>query len=816
MKLRDYLDVVWRRRFLVLVAALLGAVAVWLVGQPSDPDAPTYSGELTLRLRELDSETGILLYEQVAVNTPEIVDAVVADLGEDFYGENVSTLDRLERDVQIVANDEIGTLELAVVGQADQESAIRILSTFGRELMDYARERSGDEREDRLATLRARQTALLETIELLRDELDVAEARLTADERATGVVPDRVKAAQFDSNVAQLTGIEGEIQVLQSERNSELGPLAMLGTPKTVADDLAMSPLDFGQRLIVGVVLAALLGCGLALTLHRFDSRLFSRKDTEAAFRLPVLSEVPRVGWWRRRKPGVLTRSEPGSAVAESFRLLRSSLAHTRSLQLERLGISDSSGGTVTLVSSVARRTGKSTTVANLAVAAVDAGKSVLVIGGDLRQPAIHDMLGVDSGPGIVDAVGVLQTTGHLELHQYLSPSAIDGITVLSHGGQVSNPGETLAVLRPVIDVIRSQFDIILIDSPPMLAGNDVSELVPFVDLMLLVARAGKTTVDEAEWADETAARLEAPTCGVALVGSSSELGGTNGALLGRLVRKIKRQTGVGQGQTVVSSKAKEVSASVVVVADSKKQPVLAPAVAAPAAEVEDELPAVSAIDAGETATPLAVAPLAPGPAPSESATEPVAPDAAVVDPPAELPASLKKILDTARLRALTSPKLDQSEHESSGDPSEDEGDGMPTPDISDVFEPHRDTRSVASRPAGETASDRDSEPPGAAFSITDTGNGVHGTDKAVASGADHTVVLNTATIGAPNNGPPDSPTHGSGAAGDDEPESAPLDSENQLGLDFDEFDDEDEFTSNVVKVRDRGNGPEPPRSLTA
>lgn len=544
MNLRDYVDIVWRRKFVVLTIIALGVLAALLVDTPDGPDQGIYSGSLTLAMNEGENFADLLLIEQVAVRTNTIVSAVAADLGSDYFGSAVDTADVVAASTDLTVDPTVGTLRITVVELPSEETAGAVLLAYGDAVIDYATGRRTESRDESLSSLRRREESILARIDQLDSELTRLRAGQSAEERAQGVDPDRVTTAQLGSNLASLTSVQESIAVLEDQAVEDLVPISYIGTPEIRQGVAVGSPLSTGQKLLIGIVLSSALGTGLAIALQRFDTRVYARKDAEAAFRLPVLAEVPTIRWWSRRRPGLFTKSNPASSVSESYRLLRSGLAHARSTQLDRAGggVGDD-GGAVVLVTSVEAQVGKTTTVANLAVAAVDAGMTVLVVGADLREPSLHEYFKVDPVVGITDAVRGQVATGRAVLDPYIVKTVLPGVSLLGHGEWVQNPGETLAQIRPLLALAKREFDLVLIDTPPMLAGNDVSELVPFSDLVLLVARAGRSTVEEAQWAEEVATRLQAPLCGVVLIGARREFDPRRRSLVRRIARRVLRRS---------------------------------------------------------------------------------------------------------------------------------------------------------------------------------------------------------------------------------------------------------------------------------
>ena len=115
-------------------------------------------------------------------------------------------------------------------------------------------------------------------------------------------------------------------------------------------------------------------------------------------------------------------------------------------------------------------------TVANLAAVFAEAGSSVLVVNCDFRRPAIHRFFGVDDEPRRVLETNV--------------PGVKVVTNVLSDPG--SNPAQVVAAQRQVVAAARGRFDVILLDTAPLLTANDAVELVTSADLLLLVGRVGE------------------------------------------------------------------------------------------------------------------------------------------------------------------------------------------------------------------------------------------------------------------------------------------------------------------------------------
>ncbi len=307
-------------------------------------------------------------------------------------------------------------------------------------------------------------------------------------------------------------------------RNGELGnnnttlsgsatnPEAALNASLTPKSKIPSGPVPRG---LIGGFVGLILGLLVAFVIERLDTRLQGKEDTEVAFELPVLAEVPPLSRIQRGDTEVLSYTHPMSRTAEAYRALRSSLVFLRQTTLAAdEPVEPAEGGAepatsthssyVILVSSAGPSEGKTTTVANLATVFAEADYSVLVINCDFRRPRLHRYLG-----GSDEARKVVQ-------------SDIPGVRMVNNvlSSSNSNPAEVTAAQRRVIEAARGIFDIILLDTAPLLSTNDASELVGVADVVVLVARSGRTTKPAAARATEVLQRLEATVAGVALLGA--------------------------------------------------------------------------------------------------------------------------------------------------------------------------------------------------------------------------------------------------------------------------------------------------------
>ena len=159
----------------------------------------------------------------------------------------------------------------------------------------------------------------------------------------------------------------------------------------------------------------------------------------------------------------------------------------------------------VIMVTSAAPKEGKTTSSANLAAVFAEAGADVLVVNCDFRRPMIHQYLGVADQARRV--------------HNSVIPHVKVVTNVVTETDP--NPARVVAAQRQLVEAAKQQFDVVLLDTAPLLSANDAVELVGETDLVLMVARADISTSPSARRAMEILGRVDAPVAGVLLVGAS-------------------------------------------------------------------------------------------------------------------------------------------------------------------------------------------------------------------------------------------------------------------------------------------------------
>jgi capsular exopolysaccharide synthesis family protein len=256
-------------------------------------------------------------------------------------------------------------------------------------------------------------------------------------------------------------------------------------------------------NLALGFIVGMVIGIGAAVLRQQFDRSVRTPRDVRSvvgANPLGVIARFPR----RSAKPLVATT--PASAGAQSFRALRTSL---------HLLNGDHPPRSIVVTSAVGGE-GRTVTACNLAITMAQSGASVCLVEADLRRPAIATYLQIEPSVGIGE---VLSDPELLDVA--LIPWRNTGLTVLSAGGRPIDPTEMLASpsVHELFQVLSRRFDMVVIDTPPLLPVADAQVLAAVTDGALVVARHGATARSEFAEAVSTLQTAGVRILGAALVG---------------------------------------------------------------------------------------------------------------------------------------------------------------------------------------------------------------------------------------------------------------------------------------------------------
>jgi polysaccharide biosynthesis transport protein len=301
-------------------------------------------------------------------------------------------------------------------------------------------------------------------------------------------------------------------------------------------------------KLALGLLLGLMLGSGLAFLLEALNTSIRKPEDLELALHLPGLAVIPRLasnsaapqrrGLLRPGKRAELeskrgessalgTLTQPFSVGVEAFRMLRTSLVWCE----------QGDNMKTLVVTSAAPGEGKTLTSANLSVTFAHDGLRVLLVDCDVRRPRLHGLFQVPRSPGLMELLtptysngadvstsltfdpGAGRTDSGRPISDVIRSTSVRGLSLLTCGALPTNPSGLLSGvrMRVLLQELAKSFDLVILDTPPVLATADAGILASLADGVLLVVRAGQTDRVAAKRAHQQLVNVGARVVGTVL-----------------------------------------------------------------------------------------------------------------------------------------------------------------------------------------------------------------------------------------------------------------------------------------------------------
>jgi capsular exopolysaccharide synthesis family protein len=312
--------------------------------------------------------------------------------------------------------------------------------------------------------------------------------------------------------VNQQAVLSEQLTQMQVDNSGETGGLVLVTPAQAPASPSSPKPTEDG---LLGLIAGLILGVAAAFLRESLDDAVASKETAEEFGGATVLAAVPMVNSWKKRdRPLVVSLARPMSPAAEAYRSLRTSLQFARQERDLR----------TILVTSPAAAEGKTSTLSNLGAMFAQAGQRVVLVSCDLRKPRLGQFFGVDEHEGLTTAI--LGEKPVEELIQAVPGD--DNLWLLGSGQMPPNPAELLngRRIQEVFSTLRGLFDLVLIDSPPVLPVTDAVVLAKDADATVLVVAAGQTSRGDLQRAAEKLAQVNARVLGLVLNEASRQGGG--------------------------------------------------------------------------------------------------------------------------------------------------------------------------------------------------------------------------------------------------------------------------------------------------
>ena len=285
------------------------------------------------------------------------------------------------------------------------------------------------------------------------------------------------------------TGLLNSYQQLRIAKAGEIGNVRIVDTAVEPIASIAPKKL---QILILSVFLGGFLGTLLALLRNMLRSGIKDSNQIENELDLPVYASVPHspvqeshIKTLKKNLPILAVKHSDDIAI-ESLRSMRTAIHFALS----------SAKNNIIMISGPAPELGKSFITINLATILAQSDKRVLLIDADLRRSYMHKYFNYDPKPGLTEYLN-----GQQELGNIVRSTEVENLSVISRGKSPTNPSELLSTQKfaDMLTHLSSQFDHILIDTPPVLAVTDGIIISQYAGVNLVVARYAKTQMKELE-----------------------------------------------------------------------------------------------------------------------------------------------------------------------------------------------------------------------------------------------------------------------------------------------------------------------------
>jgi polysaccharide biosynthesis transport protein len=294
--------------------------------------------------------------------------------------------------------------------------------------------------------------------------------------------------------------------LLERAKQTEISADLKIGNTQVVDPaELPQTPASPQPQLVLmlAFLLGLPLGVGTALGVDYLDDRVQSPDEIKMGLGLKFLGFAPAIPRAEAKARRALVNDGASSEFAEALRTVRANLL-----------ITAPGADNVLLLTSTGPGEGKTVIAANMAVALAQAGRRVLLIDADMRRCQMHDIFEAPLTPGLSAVLD-----GSVRMIEAITPTDIDGLSILTAGSTPQNPGDLLdgETFGEAIASVRNRFDWIVVDSPPVMVASDTTSLARVATAVLFVVGAAMTTPRHARAALEQLEGARAKIVGAVL-----------------------------------------------------------------------------------------------------------------------------------------------------------------------------------------------------------------------------------------------------------------------------------------------------------
>ncbi|CAN5595803.1 hypothetical protein BH09CHL1_BH09CHL1_11340 [soil metagenome] len=502
LSLSQLIKIARRWWWLIILAPLIGGGSAYL---SADRQTPLYSASVTIRVSPPQTQNSVDLsalngaqrlaetYRQL-IRTREMLSPLLDQLGLPY------SVGQLQSKVSTssIANTQLIRIS---VSDPSPEQAASLANAIAERFLQYNTEINNEQIGPYIDQINA-------TLSDTEKQIESVQAEIAAVQ--TGPNPSSPEnLSRLQDLNQQLTQAQTTYSTALSSANDVTLSQAAQLTQVTIADRAYAPGVPYAPRTKLYAILGAFVGFCIAIgavaLLEYLDNTMKSTLDFQKLFGTPLLAVVGLVPNVKPGREQLFLLEQPNSSSSESIRLLRTNLEFAAaSRPIASLAITSAGPGE-----------GKSTVAANLAVSMAQAGFTTVIVDADLRRPTLHNVFGIRNDRGLTSLL-----TRPDQAWQWAAVSTVSpNLMVIPSGPVPPNPSDLLSsdALGKLVEALSQHADIVLFDTPPILAVSDPLVIATHVDSVMIVSRAGRTRIDAAKRAVESLPRENVRLVGMVL-----------------------------------------------------------------------------------------------------------------------------------------------------------------------------------------------------------------------------------------------------------------------------------------------------------
>jgi succinoglycan biosynthesis transport protein ExoP len=487
---KQYIYLLWSWAWLIVLAGVLAGATAYFVSRRT---TPIYQAVTRLLVSAPSSITGFdptalvttqnmtSTYQQMLLDRP-VLQGVIDQL------KLQTTPEQLKK--SIVVDSVLNTQLLTItVNDTDPGRAADIANAMATEFAS----RIGELQSQRYAASR---DGLAAQVKDMEQQIATTSSEIEKTYEPSTLQQLQARLTQYRTIYSSLVTSYEQVRLAEAQTSTNV-VVSEPATPNTIP----VQPKTT-RNTVVAVLAGMLLAAGAVYAVETLDDTVKNPEEIRRKFGLPILGMI---AWHETVQDRPIALAEPRSPEAEAFRALRTNIMYAAvDRPLRRI-----------LITSATPEDGKTTVASSLAVVLSQNEKTVVLVDADLRRPQVHRKFGLQNRIGLSDLF-VRPLDSLSGVLQAITPRQL---AVITSGGLPPNPAELLtsSTMRKLLDLLNQVFDVIVIDSPPLLTVTDAAALAPSMDGVILVAKPGITKLDALKQSVEQLRAVEARLMGIVL-----------------------------------------------------------------------------------------------------------------------------------------------------------------------------------------------------------------------------------------------------------------------------------------------------------